>query len=64
MLGFLYEKKLIKNGGLIFRFWCWMAFQRWYQLYQTPWHILKGYCYGYNSKEIYYFVKKHIKDNW
>ena len=61
IFGHLYEKGLIKNGSKIFYFWCWLAKQKWYQIYLIPMHIIKGYYYGYSTKQIYYFIKGIIK---
>lgn len=60
IFGYLYQRGLIKNGGKVFNLWCWLAYQRWYQLSLIPMHIVKGYYYGYTSKQIYFFVKRII----
>lgn len=62
IFGYLYERGFIKNGGKLFRFWCWLAYQKWYQAYLIPMHIVKGYYYGYTTKQIYYFIKGVIVD--
>lgn len=62
MFGYLYEKGLMKKNGKLFNFWCWLSFQRWYQICLIPMHIIKGYYYGYSTKEIYNFIKTIIKD--
>ena len=41
----------------------WLAKQRWWQLLITPRHIILGAWYGYTSKQIYWFVSRHIKEN-
>ena len=61
IFGYLYGKGLIKNGSKIFYFWCWLAKKRGYQLYLIPMHIVKGYYYGYSTKQIYYFIKGIIE---
>jgi len=56
------EGKLIwtkkQQQGKYFKFRCWLAFQRWYQIALIPYHIIAGYYYGYSTKEIYQFCKK------
>ena len=57
VFGYLYEKGILKNGSALFYFWCWLAKQRWYQIYLIPMHIIKGYYYKYSVKQVYYFCK-------
>ena len=57
ILGYLYTKGLIKNGSALFRLWCWLANQRWYQVSLIPMHVVQGYYYKYTTKQIYYFCK-------
>jgi len=39
-----------------FKFNCWLAYQKWYQILLIPYHIIAGYYYGYSTKEIYEFI--------
>jgi len=55
------EEKVIwtnkQQKGWYFKFRCWLAFQRCYQIALIPYHIIVGYYYGYSTKEIYQFCK-------
>lgn len=62
LFGYLYRKGLIKNGSKLFNLWCWLAYQRWYQMMLIPMHVVKGYYYGYSTKQIYYFCKGILKN--
>ena len=62
LFGFLYEKKILKNGSRLFKLWCWLAYQKWYQILLIPMHIIKGCYYGYSTKQIYYFCKGIVLD--
>ena len=46
-----------QQKGWYFKFNCWLAFQRWWQIILIPYHIIAGYYYGYSTKEIYKFCK-------
>lgn len=61
MLGFMYEKGLMKNGSTLFKWWCWLAFQKWYQVLHIPVHFIKGFYYGYALKQIVYFCLGILK---
>ncbi len=58
------ERKIIwtkkQQKGKYFKFRCWLAYQRWYQISLIPYHIIAGICYGYKPKEIYQFCKEII----
>jgi len=60
IFGWLYERKIIKSGDLLFKLWCWLAFQKWYQISLIPYHIAAGLYYGYEPREIYKFCKMII----
>jgi len=47
IFGYLYEKELIKSESKLFDLWCWLAYQRWYQIMLIPTHVVKGYYYNY-----------------
>ena len=57
IFGYFYKKGWIKNGGRVFKFWCRLSRQRWYHILLIPLHIIKGYYYGFSTKQIYYFCK-------
>jgi len=57
LFGWLYTKCFMRNGSVLFNFWCWLAYQRWYHILLIPMHIIKGYYYKYSTKQIYYFCK-------
>jgi len=56
------ENKLIwtneQQKGNYFKFRCWLAHKKIYQILLIPYHIGMGYYYGYSTKEIYDFCKK------
>ena len=58
------EDKLIwtskQQKSRYFKFRCWLAHQRAYQILLIPYHIMAGYYYGYPTKEIYGFCKKSL----
>lgn len=62
MLGFLYERRYIKNNSSIFKIWCWLAKQKFYQILIIPSHFVKGFYYGYNFKQIVYFCLGILRD--
>lgn len=49
-----------QQEGWYFKFRCWLAFKRWFQVMLIPYHIVLGYYYGYSTKEIYKFCIKSI----
>lgn len=53
----------LDNHSWILHFHIWFAYQRWWQLLLTPKHVILGAWYGYSSKEIYWFISRHIREN-
>ena len=55
--------KSIDNYKPIFNVHIWVAHQRWWQLLIASKHIVLGFYYGYEWKNIKTFVLKHINQN-
>lgn len=55
--------KSIDNYKSIFNVHICFSYQRWWQLLITPKHIVLGFYYGYEWKNIKTFVLKHINQN-
>ena len=50
-----------QQKGWYFKFRCWLAYQKGYQILLIPYHIIAGYYYGYPTKEIYRFCMEIFK---
>lgn len=52
----------IEQRSYKFKFFCWLALQRWYQFLLIPYHIVLGFYHKYTVKEIFDFVIQVIKE--